>query len=126
VPNSIFLHVLNIQKKENTAMSQRAVFVEVSGATYPEVLHSMPNMDDCVSIVKDMEREPCEYDTCTVYAVWYEIGEGESDTDNFFPEEVLLDWYENNRLEEETEKRGYNAEVVQSETTVLGAADFAD
>ena len=60
-----------------------------------------------------------------VYAVWYEIGEGESDTDNFFPEEVLLDWYENNRLEEETEKRGYNAEVVQSETTVLGAADFA-
>lgn len=107
-------------------MSQRAVFVEVDGTVYPEVLHSMPDFEDCISFVQDLECEPCEGDSCNVDAVWYEIGEGESDTDNFFSEEVLLDWYENNRLEEEIEKRGYNAEVVQSETTVLGAADFAD
>ena len=39
-------------------MSQRAVFAEVDGTLYPEVLHSMPVYDDCVSMAKEMGISP--------------------------------------------------------------------
>ncbi len=107
-------------------MSQRAVFLEVDGAIHPEVMHAMPDIDDCVAAARDLECEPCEGDTCVVNATWYEIGEGESDTDNFFPEETLVEWRKNGKVEEEAGKRGYCVEVIQTDTTVLTAEDFED
>lgn len=98
-------------------MSQRAVFVEVDGILFPELQPGMPDYDDCVSIVRDMELEVGEDETCEVYAVWFEIGEGESDTDEFFPEESLLAWYKGGTLEKEVEKCGYYLEEVQNDTT---------
>lgn len=108
-------------------MSQRAVFVEVNGNLLPEVLHGMPDYDDCVSAARDMvepdDLEPG--DTCAVHAVWYEIGEGESDTDTFFPEETLLKWQEEGVLADEVEKkRGYSLEEVQNDTTYVHAHDI--
>ena len=104
-------------------MSQRAVFVEVDGNLFPEIQSAMPDYDDCVSIVRDMELDLDEGDTCEVCAVWFEIGEGESDTDEFFPEESLLAWYESGTLEKEVEKQGHYLEEIQSDTTHVRCED---
>lgn len=103
-------------------MSQRAVFAEVDGTLYPEVLHSMPDYDDCVSMAKEMDAE----DSCDVQATWYEIGPGESDTDEFFPEDDLLKWHEKGDFEKEVESRGQTVDVVQSDTTHVMAQDLMD
>ena len=101
-------------------MSQRAVFVRVDEELYPEVLHSMPDREECISIARELEYEgPCE-----VSAVWFEIGEGESDTDEFFPEESMLEWYRKDCIEREAAKLGLHVMVVQCDFTNVSESDI--
>lgn len=97
-------------------MSQRAVFVEVDGEQYEEIFHSVPDEEDCLSICLDMEMESGEHE---IKYEWYEIGEGESDTDEFFIEEELLRMKKEDRFEEYMKIQGYETELVQSGTIMI-------
>ena len=92
-------------------MSQRAVFVEVDGEQYEEIFHSVPDEEDCLSICLDMGIENGEHE---IEYEWYEIGEGESDTGEFFVEEELLRMKREDRFEEYMKIQGYEMELVQS------------
>ena len=92
-------------------MSQRAVFIEVDGEQYEEIFHSVPDEEDCLFICLDMEMESGEHE---IKYEWYEIGDGESDTDEFFIEEELLRMKRKDKFEEYMEKQGYEMELIQS------------
>lgn len=102
--------------KGDDQMSQRAVFVEVDGEQYEEIFHSVPDGEDCLSICLDMGMESGEHE---IEYEWYEIGAGESDTDEFFIEEELLDMKRKDKFEEYMEKQGYETELVQSGTIMI-------
>lgn len=106
-------------------MSQRAVFVEVDGMLYDEVLRSMPDYDECVFIVEEIGVIDTEGGV-DVVAAWYEIGEGESDTDEFFKEAELLYLYDKDILEQEMERRGYSLMHVQTDTTHVWEDDLIE
>lgn len=97
-------------------MSQRAVFIEVDGEQYDEILSSVPDEEDCLSICLDMDMTSGEHE---IEYEWYEIGEGESDTDEFFVEEELLEMKRKGKFEDCMGKRGYETELVQSGTIVI-------
>ena len=97
-------------------MSQRAVFIEVDGEQYEEIFHSVPDKEDCLSICLDMEMESGEHE---IKYEWYEIGEGESDTDEFFIEEELLRMKKEDRFEEYMKIQGCEMELVQSGTIMI-------
>lgn len=97
-------------------MSQRAVFVKVDNEQYEEIFHSVPDGEDCLSICLDMGMESGEHE---IEYEWYEIGAGESDTDEFFIEEELLDMKRKDKFEEYMEKQGYETERVQSGTIMI-------
>ena len=76
-------------------MSQTMRITEINGAFYPEIFTSFPDRDDAIALieyaVKDAWLSPSdEYEVVTE---WYEIGEGESNSDTFFADETLIDWY---------------------------------
>lgn len=93
-------------------MSQRAVFVEVDCQLIRDVFHALPDEADARDIVADLvaEGEIEEKGSYEVSAVWYEIGEGESGMDNFFPEEKLICAYEKDGLAEIG--KSYNVERI--------------
>lgn len=97
-------------------MSQRAVFVKVDNEQYKEIFHSVPDGEDCLSICLDVGMESGEHE---IEYEWYEIGDGESDTDEFFIEEELLDMKRKDKFEEYMEKQGYETELVQTGTIVI-------
>lgn len=97
-------------------MSQRAVFIEVDGEQYDEILSSVPDEEECLSICLDMNMENSEHE---IKYEWYEIGDGESDTDEFFTEKELLDVKRKDEFEEYMEKQGYTTGLVQSGTIVI-------
>jgi hypothetical protein len=105
-------------------MSQRAVFIEVDGMLYNEIFRSMPDYDECVSIIKDIGLDT--EGSVDVVAAWYEIGEGESDTDEFFKEAELLHLYDTDTLEKEMERRGYSLMHVQTEPTHVWEEDLTE
>lgn len=83
-------------------MSQRAVFVEVDCQLVREVFHTLPDEADARDIVDDLiaEGEIEEKESYEVSAVWYEIGDGESDMDRHFLEEKLICAFEKDGLAE--------------------------
>lgn len=97
-------------------MSQRAVFIKVDNELYEEIFHSVPDEEDCLSICLDVGMESGEHE---IEYEWYEIGDGESDTDEFFTEEELLDMKRKDRFEKYMEKQGYETELVQTGTIVI-------
>lgn len=97
-------------------MGQRVVFINVDGEQYDEILSSVPDEEDCLSICLDVGMESGEHE---IEYEWYEIGDGESDTDEIFTEEELLRMKREDRFEEYMEKQGYETELVQSGTIVI-------
>lgn len=77
-------------------MSQKAVLVRVEGNLIPEVFCSVPDYDEAVQICKDYGYEYKDYysDYYMLEYEWIDIGEGESGTDEFIDDEVLLHLYE--------------------------------
>ena len=101
-------------------MAQKAVFVEVDGILYPEVFTYMPDSEDISGMIEDMKEDGYSFDSEAVANItWLDIGEGESDTDEFFPEKDLLKWFEDGTLEKEAERAGHNVEVVEQRVTHL-------
>lgn len=102
-------------------MSQTMRITEINGAFYPEIFTSFPDRDDAIALieyaVKDGWLSPSEdYDVCTE---WYEIGEGESNSDTLFADETLIDWYNKGGVKEiiaQAKKRGFETEHIQSDT----------
>lgn len=97
-------------------MSQRAVFVEVDGEQYEEIFHSVPDEEDCLSICLDMGMESGEHE---IKYEWYEIGAGESDTDEFFDEKELLRMKREDRFEEYMKIQGYEIDLIEYGTIMI-------
>lgn len=85
-----------------------------SGAV--DTLDRIRREEDCLSICLDMEMESGEHE---IKYEWYEIGDGESDTDEFFIEEELLRMKRKDKFEEYMEKQGYEMELIQSGTIMI-------
>lgn len=102
-------------------MSQRVCFVKINDIFFPEVLGAMPDEEEATGLVMGMieEREICENeDSYDVVTSWYEIGEGESDTDCFFTDEELLamcDDGDYDEFEANILKKGYEVYHVQDD-----------
>lgn len=97
-------------------MSQRAVFVKVDNQQYEEIFHSVPDGEDCLSICLDMGMESGEHE---IEYEWYEIGAGESDTDEFFIEEELLRMKRKDKFEEYMKIQGYRIDLIEYGTIMI-------
>lgn len=111
-------------------MSQRAVMVRVNGNLYPEVFSNVSYYDDAIQICKDFgyEASDANYDgdyICVEYE-WIEIGDGESDTDEFFDDETLRHIYDAYGWDEVFESQGYSVEIVQSGNHYVEFKDLED
>lgn len=97
-------------------MSQRVVIIEMNDEKRQRNIHIqnyVPDQDDIEQLSLDYEMSGSVEATYE----WYEIGEGESDTDAFFTEEELKSMYED--FERNCEKRGMNCELIQSGMIVI-------
>ena len=112
-------------------MSQSMRITEINGAFYPEIFTSFPDRDDAIALieyaVKDAWLSPSdEYEVVTE---WYEIGEGESNSDTFFADETLIDWYNKGGVAEiicQAKARGYEVEHIQTDTISIDAEDIEE
>lgn len=101
-------------------MSQKAVLVRVEGNLIPEVFNSVPDYDEAVQICKDNGYEYKDYysDYYMLEYEWIEIGEGESGTDDFIDEELILALYDSYGYEEEIYKH-FDLDVGTVETGTI-------
>lgn len=98
-------------------MSQKAILVRVSGNLIPEVFTHVPEYDDMLDICKDNGYDGTESisDYYLVEYEWIEIGDGESDADEFIDEETLLAIYDSYDYEKHIyETFGYDVELIES------------
>lgn len=93
-------------------MSQRVVYLELSDNNYT-TRHfgetSIPDVDDVASIAKDYDLKgniECSYE-------WYEIGEGESNTDTFFTNDEIAAMFETGDFVKVCKEKGYDCELVE-------------
>lgn len=110
-------------------MSQTMRITEINGAFYPEIFTSFPDRDDAIALieyaVKDAWLSPS--DEYEVRTAWYEIGEGECNSDTIFTDETLIDWYNNGGVSEiirQAKERGYEVEHIQTDTICIDADDI--
>lgn len=78
-------------------MSQKVIFVTVDGWVVPEVFHTIPDYEEACQICLDNGWDGRFNDGFDFYNVnyeWYDIGEGESGTDEFIDDETLLQMYD--------------------------------
>ena len=112
-------------------MSQTMRITEINGAFFPEIFTSFPDRDEAIALieyaVKDAWLSPSdEYEVVTE---WYEIGEGESDTDTFFGDETLIDWYNKGGVDEiirQAKEKGYEVEHIQTDTIHVSHDDIEE
>lgn len=73
-------------------MSQTVRFVKVNDVFYPEVFTAFPDKEEAMVFVVEMvEDEELDRDEeYEISAIWYEVGEGESRTDEFFTDRELI------------------------------------
>lgn len=112
-------------------MSQTMRITEINGAFYPEIFTSFPDRDDAIALieyaVKDAWLSPS--DEYEVKTEWYEIGEGESNSDTFFTDETLIDWYNKGGVAEiirQAKEKGYEVEHIMTETMFIDAEDIEE
>lgn len=111
-------------------MSQIAVMVRVNAILFPKVLKSVPSYDDAIQICKDFgyESSDANYDGdyILVEYEWIEIGNEESDTDEFFDDETLQHIYDSYEWDEVIEAQGYNVKIVRSGRYDIGFDELED
>lgn len=95
-------------------MSQRVVFVD-----YFSIIHLTSSVYSYIPDEDEMKNECEDYDPGMIEAhwYWYDIGEGESDTDCFYTDEQLMKLWEEGVFEEQIEKDGYLLDLVQKGMT---------
>lgn len=102
-------------------MSQTVRFVKVNDVFYPEVFTVFPDKEEAMVFVVEMvEDEELDRDEeYEISAIWYEVGEGESRTDEFFTDKELIRMCENGNydvFEKRVKERGYEVHDIQKET----------
>ena len=110
-------------------MSQKAVFVRIEGNLIPEVFYSVPDYDEAVQICKDNGYEYEDYysDYYLLEYEWIDIGEGESEVDEFIDDETLLFLYDSYDCEEEIYKQfGLNVESIETGTIEVMLEDLRE
>lgn len=98
-------------------MSQTVVFITVGGTLHDEIWSKVPDHEECVQICRDFgfDEDIMRTDwtgSVTVEYEWIEIGNGESGTDAFLDEDLLLHIRGTYGWEEEIEKLGYTVDEV--------------
>lgn len=110
-------------------MSQKAVFVRVEGDLIPEVFNYVPDYNEAVQICKDngYEYKNYYYDYYCLEYEWIDIGEGESGTDKFIDDEVLLHLYDSPEFEEIVYSQfGLNMESIETGTIEVMLEDLRE
>lgn len=110
-------------------MSQTMRIPKINDSFYGEILTYFPGEEEAQEMVKEAVTDGClsEYGDYEVTADWYEIGDGESDTDCFFSDEELIEWYNVGGIEEiekRAREKGYNVEYIQTDTVYVAAEDI--
>lgn len=98
-------------------MSQRAVFVRVSGNLIPEVFTYVPDYDEMVMVCREHGYDGSDgvISYCLAEYEWIEIGEGESGMDTFLDDETLLAVYDRDDYVEHIRKLiEKDVEVIES------------
>ena len=101
-------------------MAQKVVFVFIDGTLSDEILTYTPDTDDLLTILDNMGYEASDGEIEAGYE-WYDIGSGESDTDEFFTEKELYDMrLKGSRIfENEITKAGYDCALVTEDSTII-------
>lgn len=110
-------------------MSQTMRIPKINDSFYGEILTYFPDEEEAQEMVKEAMTGGClsEYGDYEVTTDWYEIGEGESDTDYFFSDEELIEWYNVGGIEEIEKKareKGLDVEHIQTDTVYVSAEDI--
>lgn len=110
-------------------MSQTMRIPKINDSFYGEILTYFPDEEEAQQMVKEAVTDGwlSEYRDYEVTTEWYEIGEGESNTDSFFSDEELIEWYNIGGIEEiekRAKEKGYNVEHIQTDTVYVSAEDI--
>lgn len=108
-------------KKQLRHIQGKAIFKlervdSMNDGTFYRVLHQVKPHEECLSICSDMGIENGEHE---IEYEWYEIGEGESDTDEFFDEKELLRMKREDRFEEYMKIQGYEIDLIEYGTIMI-------
>lgn len=110
-------------------MAQKVVFVFIENELSDEILSFTPDKDNCIQAARDMGYEASESDIgINVRFEWYDIGEGESDTDIFFFDKELYQIMKNREqsFQKEIEQRGFICELVQEDDVFILNEDLEE
>lgn len=115
--------------EKGEVMSQTMRIPKINDSFYGEILTYFPDEEEAQEMVKEAMTDGClsEYGDYEVSTDWYEIGEGESNTDYFFSDEELIEWYNSGGIEEiekRASEKGYNVEHIQTDTVYVSAEDI--
>lgn len=110
-------------------MSQTVRIPKINDFFYGEILTYFPDEDEARKMVKEALTDGwlSENSDYEVVTEWYEIGEGESNTDSFFSDEELIEWYNIGGIKEIEKKageKGYSVEHIQTDTVYVSAEDI--
>lgn len=98
-------------------MSQTAIFARVNGTLYEgEVFKHIVSKDEAIGICADIgltSDDGDSMDTINIEYEWYEIGDGEANTNEFFNDSELLEMYKTKDFNKAVNQKGYSLEWVQ-------------
>lgn len=112
-------------------MSQTMRITEINGAFYPEIFTSFPDRDEAISLIEYAVKDGwlSASEDYEVNTEWYEIGTGESNSDTFFTDETLIEWYNKGGVPEiirHAEKQGYEVEHIQNDSITIEHCDIEE
>lgn len=100
-------------------MSQKAVMIRVNSNLVQEIYHSIPDENEAVKLCKDegynSNDGTFDGEYLLVEYEWLEIGEGESASDEFIDDELLLSLYDSYGYEDVI-KDAFDKEVTVIES----------
>ena len=98
-------------------MSQTAIFVRINGTLYEgEVFKHIVSKDEAIGLCTDVglaSDNGDSMDTISIEYEWYEIGDGEANTDEFFDDSELFKMYKSKDFNKSVNQKGYSLEWVQ-------------
>ena len=111
-------------------MSQTAIFVRVNGTLYEgEVFKHIVSKDEAIGICADIgltSDDGDSMDTINIEYEWYEIGDGEANTNEFFNDSELLEMYKTKDFNKAVNRKGYSLEWVQDTRFGVRYSDLED
>lgn len=110
-------------------MSQTMRIPKINDSFCGEILTYFPDEDEVKAMVEEALTDGwlSESEDYEVVTDWYEIGERESNTDNTFSDEELIDWYNIGGVAEivkRAKERGYDIEHIQTDTVYVLAEEI--